>query len=44
MPNAAMGGIPNAPSPNQGNNTAAPRPGAQSERTQLLRSIGLEEE
>ena len=44
MPNAAMGGIPNTPSPNQGNNTAAPRPGAQSERTQLLRSIGLEEE
>ena len=44
MPNAAMGGIPNTPSPNQGMNTAAPRPGAQSERTQLLRSIGLEEE
>jgi len=44
MPNAAMGGIPNTPSPNQGMNTAAPRPGAQSDRTQLLRSIGLEEE
>lgn len=44
MPNAAMGGIPNTPSPNQGMNTAAPRPGAQSERTQLLNSIGLEEE
>jgi hypothetical protein len=43
MPNAAMGGIPNIPSPNQGVNTTAPRPGAQSERTRLLNSIGLEE-